>query len=77
MQIIYEPFHLNKLRFVQWKIVDIPTSFIWIIFLFDGALEYEDVAKFWGYVRTNAEPLFVKFCKFWIVFFCKSLACCY
>jgi hypothetical protein len=23
----HEPLHLNKWRFVEWKIVDIPTSF--------------------------------------------------
>jgi hypothetical protein len=32
--------------FVEWKIVDIPTSFIWIIVLFKEVFQYGDGAKF-------------------------------
>jgi hypothetical protein len=28
--------------------MDIPTSFIWIIILFDVVFKYDDGAKFWG-----------------------------
>jgi hypothetical protein len=28
----------------------IPTSFIWIIILFDAVFKYDGGAKFWGYV---------------------------
>jgi hypothetical protein len=38
----HEPLHLDKLSFEQWKIVDIPTSFMWIIILFNGPFEYGD-----------------------------------
>jgi hypothetical protein len=44
--------------------MDIPTSFIWIIILFDAVLKYDDGAKFWGYVVINAEPFCVEFCNF-------------
>jgi hypothetical protein len=40
------------------------TSLIWIIILFDEAFKHGDGAKFWGYVETNAEPLRVEFCNF-------------
>jgi hypothetical protein len=42
--------------------MDIPTRFIWIFILFDIAFKYGDVAKFWGYVGINAEPVCVEFC---------------
>jgi hypothetical protein len=32
--------HLYKRSLVQWKMVDVPTRFIWIIDFFDGAFEY-------------------------------------
>jgi hypothetical protein len=44
--------------------MDIPTSFIWIIILFDSVVKYGDDAKFWGYVGLNAEQLCVEFCNF-------------
>jgi hypothetical protein len=44
--------------------MDITISFIWIIILFDAVFKYDDGAKFWGYVRINAEPLCVEFCNF-------------
>jgi hypothetical protein len=45
-------------------VMDIPTRFIWIIILFDGAFKYGDDAKLSGYVGTNAEPLYSEFCHF-------------
>jgi hypothetical protein len=36
----HEPLHLGKLSFIQWKIVDIPTSFFWIIIFFNRPFEY-------------------------------------
>jgi hypothetical protein len=37
-----EPFHLRGINFGIWKIMDIPTSFIQIIILFDRPSEYCD-----------------------------------
>jgi hypothetical protein len=37
---IHESLHLDKWSFVQWKIMDIPESFIGIIIFFAGAFEY-------------------------------------
>jgi hypothetical protein len=37
-----------------------PTSFIWIIILFDEAFKYGEGAKFWSYIGTKAEPLCVE-----------------
>jgi hypothetical protein len=34
--------HWDKQSFIQWKIVDVPTSFIWIIIFFNGSVEYGD-----------------------------------
>jgi hypothetical protein len=64
LEITHEPLNLNKWIFVQWKIMEIPTSFTWIIIFLDGAFECGDGGKFWGYIGTNAEPLCVKFCNF-------------
>jgi hypothetical protein len=36
MERTHEPLHLDKLSFVHCKIMDIPTSFLFIV-LFDGA----------------------------------------
>jgi hypothetical protein len=44
--------------------MDIPTSFIWIIIMFDTVFKYDDGEKFWGYVGINAEPLCIEFCNF-------------
>jgi hypothetical protein len=44
--------------------MDIPTSFILIIILFDAVFKNGDGAKFWGYVVINAEQLCVEFCNF-------------
>jgi hypothetical protein len=64
VDITHEPLHLDKLSFVQWTIVDMPTGFMWITTFLDGAFEYGDGSKFWGYVWSNAEPLYVGFCIF-------------
>jgi hypothetical protein len=37
METAPEPLQLDKWSFIQWKIVDIPASFIWNIIFFDGA----------------------------------------
>jgi hypothetical protein len=37
--------------------MDMPTSSIWIIILFDKASKYGDGVKFWVYVGTNTETL--------------------
>jgi hypothetical protein len=42
MATTYELLHLEKRRFVQWKILGIPISFIWIIIFFNVAFEYGD-----------------------------------
>jgi hypothetical protein len=59
-----EPLHLDKWTLVHWKIMDMPTSFIWIIIFFDGAFECGGISKLWGYVGTNTELLCVEFCNF-------------
>jgi hypothetical protein len=38
----HEPFHLDKRSFVQWKIVHVTGSFIWVITLFNELFEYSD-----------------------------------
>jgi hypothetical protein len=42
MATTHEPLHLDKRSFVQWKIFDIPTTFIWIKIFFKGPFEYGD-----------------------------------
>jgi hypothetical protein len=42
MATTHELFHLDKRSFVLWKIVDIPTSFNWIIIFSNGPFEYDD-----------------------------------
>jgi hypothetical protein len=39
--------------------MDVPTSFIWKIVLFDEFFQYSDSINSWGYFGTNNEPLFV------------------
>jgi hypothetical protein len=36
METTHEPLHLDNCSFAQRKIMDIPTSFIWIIIFFDA-----------------------------------------
>jgi hypothetical protein len=43
-------------------IMDISTSFIWVIILSDEAYKCGDGAEFWGYVAINAEPLCAYVC---------------
>jgi hypothetical protein len=40
MATTHESLHLDEQTFVQWKTVDIPASFIWIIIFFNGPFEY-------------------------------------
>jgi hypothetical protein len=42
MATTHEPLHLNKQSFVQWKIVEIPTTIVWIIIFFNELIEYGD-----------------------------------
>jgi hypothetical protein len=42
MATTHEPLYFDKRRFLQWKIVDIPTSFILILIFFNEPLEYGD-----------------------------------
>jgi hypothetical protein len=64
MAITHEPLNLGRGSSLQWSIMGLPTSFIWIVVSFDEVFEYGDSAKFWGYVGTNSEPLCVEFCSF-------------
>jgi hypothetical protein len=41
-----------------------PTSFIWIIILFDEAFKYSNSEKYQGYVGTYTELLCVELCNF-------------
>jgi hypothetical protein len=70
----HKPLHLD---IVRWNIMDIPTSFIWIIIFFDGDFEYGVGSAFWGYVGTNAELLGVEFYNFvQCHIFASYLSCC-
>jgi hypothetical protein len=40
MEATHEPLHWDKRSLVLWNIMDIPTSFIWIIIFFDQVFEY-------------------------------------
>jgi hypothetical protein len=42
MATTHEPLNLDERRFVQWKVVDMPTSFIWIIIFCSGPFQYGD-----------------------------------
>jgi hypothetical protein len=42
MEATHEPLHLDKRSLVKWKIMGMPTSFIWITIFFNGAFEYFD-----------------------------------
>jgi hypothetical protein len=52
METTYEALHLDKWSSAHWKVMDIPTSSIWIIIFFDRAFKYGDGAKFWGYPKV-------------------------
>jgi hypothetical protein len=60
----HEPLYLDKWTLVYGEIMDITTSFIWVIILFDAVFKNGDGAKFWGYFGINAEPLCVELCNF-------------
>jgi hypothetical protein len=42
METTSKPLHLDKPSFAQWKIEDIPTSFMWVIIFFNRPFEYGD-----------------------------------
>jgi hypothetical protein len=54
METAHELLLLEKWNFVQWKIMDIPTSFILNLIFFAGVFEYGSDSKLWGYAGTNA-----------------------
>jgi hypothetical protein len=64
METSHELLHLDKWSLVQWKIMGIPTSCIWIMIWFDKAFNSSYSMKFWGYVTWNAELLCIEFCSF-------------
>jgi hypothetical protein len=73
MERTHEPLHLDRLSYVHWKIMDITTSFIWIIIFFNRVFNN---LKLWGYVGTNTELLCVEFCNFvQCHIFVSSLSC--
>jgi hypothetical protein len=45
----HETSYLDKLIFVKWKFMGIPTRFIQIIIFFDEAFKYGDGAILWEY----------------------------
>jgi hypothetical protein len=56
----------------------IHTSFIGTSVYFDEAFEHGAGAKFWGYVGTIPESLYVEFCNFVEYHtFVNYLSCCY
>jgi hypothetical protein len=63
METTHEPLHLGKLILVQWNIMNISTSSIWIYFDLMKHSNLEMVRNF-GIVGKNAESLCVKFCDF-------------
>jgi hypothetical protein len=64
MERSHEPLHLEKRSFVLWRIMDMPTSLIWIIVFFDRPFEYGGSSKLGGYFGTNTELLCIEFCNF-------------
>jgi hypothetical protein len=60
----HELSHLDNWSSVPWKIMDVPTSFVWTIIFFDGAFEYGGISKFWAYVGSNAELLCADLCNY-------------
>jgi hypothetical protein len=63
MAIFHGPLHLEKLRSVQWKVMDTHTSVARIIIFFDIALMYGDVEQCLGYTGKSTEHC-VKFYNF-------------
>jgi len=64
METAHTPLYLDKWSLIQYKILDVPTSFMWIITLVPKAFKQGNFVKFWGYVGTNTETLRVDFCNF-------------
>jgi hypothetical protein len=64
METTYEPLHLDKWSLMQLEIMDIPTSFIWIITFFIETFEHGNDANLWGCVGSSAQPLSVEFCNY-------------
>jgi hypothetical protein len=62
METTNEPLHLHKWGLVQQKVIDKSTSFVLITVLLSEVFNCGNGARFWGYVRTNTEPLFAEFC---------------
>jgi hypothetical protein len=52
----HESLHLRQ-NLLEYEIMDIPRTFIWIIILFHEVFKFGDGVKFLGYAGTNAEPL--------------------
>jgi hypothetical protein len=52
------------MKFYTVKVHGHNYKFILITDFFDSAFKYGDGAKFWGYVGTNVELLWIKFCNF-------------
>jgi hypothetical protein len=77
MESTHEPLHLDKLSFERRQIIDIPTSFIWIIIFLDGAFEYGGISKLWGYVGKRAKLICVELCNFVQCHILASYLCCY
>jgi hypothetical protein len=46
MEKTHELLHLDKWSLVQWKIINIRATFIWIIIFFNGRFEYGDHGVF-------------------------------
>jgi hypothetical protein len=59
-----EPLNIDIRSLVQQKIMDISTSFIWVVGLFHKVSKYGDGGTCWGFDGTNAEPLCAEFCNF-------------
>jgi hypothetical protein len=57
METTHETSHLllDTRGLVQCSIMDVHTSFVWIIMLFDEVSKHGDRAKFLGYVGRNGK----------------------
>jgi hypothetical protein len=64
MDTTHEHLHLDRWSFVRCKAMDIPTSYILIISLFDETCKYGYSSKFWSYTGTNSEQVCVQIFNF-------------
>jgi hypothetical protein len=64
MKTAHEPLYLDKWSFVQWKIMDIPTSFTWIVIFFDRAFEYGGGLNFEVMLGQTLYHFLHNFCNF-------------